>query len=99
MSIFMQHRTYNSENSDWSTVVFDTPTPEPGKNRLGAPIISGGMPIGNGDTASLVFPLVSGVESDSFRLGPGVHIWLSMQTAMASDMSLMPLGIRDWGVS
>ena len=24
---------------------------------------------------------------------PGVHIWLNIQTAMASDMSLMPLGI------
>ena len=39
----MQHRSHNSEDSDWSTVVFDTPTPEPGKNRVGAPIISGGQ--------------------------------------------------------
>ncbi len=30
---------------------------EPGKNDEGAPVISGGLPIGNGDTAALVFPL------------------------------------------
>ena len=69
----IQYQTYNSDDSDWSTVVFDTPTPEPGKNRLGAPIISGGMPIGNGNTAALVFPLVSGIQSESFGLGPGAQ--------------------------
>ena len=51
------------------------------------------MPIGNGDTAALVFPLARGISSGpSFSLGPGVHVWLNMQTAMASDQSLMPLG-------
>ena len=69
----IQYQSYNSDDSDWSTVVFDTPTPEPGKNRLGAPIILGGMPIGNGDTAALVFPLVSGIQSESFELGPGAQ--------------------------
>ena len=79
--------------TDWSTVTFDTPTPEPGTNIGGIPVISGGMPIGNGETAALVFPLDKPLETDSFRLEEGVHVWVSMATAMASDMSLMPIGV------
>ena len=82
-----------SAGVQWDTVTFDTPTVEPGVNIGGLPIISGGMPIGNGETTALVFPLVEPLEQNGFRLDPGVHMWLGMTTAMASDMSLMPLGV------
>lgn len=38
-------------------VVWTTPTAEPATNQEGAPVIAGGMPLGNGDTAALVFPI------------------------------------------
>ena len=38
-----------SAGVQWDTVTFDTPTAEPGVNIGGLPIISGGMPIGNGE--------------------------------------------------
>jgi hypothetical protein len=39
-------------------LVWDTPLLEPNHNRAGKTIIGGGMPIGNGETAALVFPVV-----------------------------------------
>ncbi len=78
----------------WDTVTFDKPTSEPGKNVGGMPIISGGMPIGNGETTALVFPLIDPlVATGGFQLEPGVHLWIGMTTAMASDQSLMPLAV------
>ena len=83
-----------STSTNWDAVVFDTPSVEPGTNAEGKPVISGGMPIGNGETTALVFPLTSPVETSSgFRLEIGVHIWIAMTTAMASDTALMPLGV------
>ena len=80
--------------ADWSVVTFPTPANEPAKNMKGDPIISGGMPIGDGETTALVFPVTAAFNtSDSFGLEPGVHVMLGMMTAMASDMAPMPLGI------
>lgn len=80
--------------ADWRNVVFDSPTAEPGKNRAKQPIISGGMPIGNGETAALVFPVTQAFNATpDFGLREGVHIWVSMATAMASDQSIMSLGV------
>ena len=52
-------------------VVWPTPTPEPGTahRNTNGPVISGGMPIGNGETALLVFPLVP-IAGSNFAL-PG----------------------------
>jgi hypothetical protein len=82
----------------WGNVTFPTPTPEPGVNQGGQQVISGGMPIGNGETTGLVFSLAEPLTVGSgggggFRLDRGVHVWLRMTTAMASDMSLMSLGV------
>lgn len=80
--------------ADWRTVTFDAPTPEPGFNQAKRPVISGGMPIGNGETVALVFPVSQPFRSAPyFNLSEGVHLWLSMATAMALDQSLMPLGV------
>ena len=80
--------------ADWRSVVFDTPTAEPGLNQAKQPIISGGMPIGNGETTALVFPVTKGFAPTSeFELQAGVHVWLGMTTAMASDMAPMSLGV------
>ena len=43
--------------------VWSDATAEPRKNAKGAPIIGGGMPLGNGDLAIAVFPLVNGSSS------------------------------------
>ena len=64
----------------WDRVVFDSPTKEPGLNVANQPIISGGMPLGNGDTTALVFPVV---EGGGFSIGgidvrEGVHVWIGM---------------------
>ena len=79
---------------DWRTVAWHTITEEPQHNMKGKPIISGGMPIGNGETTALVFPVGKAFNtSATFGLGAGVHIRLGMMTAMASDMAPMELGI------
>eukprot|EP01048_Picozoa_sp_COSAG05_P024258 COSAG05_NODE_5622_length_1128_cov_1.343052_1_plen_293_part_10 len=44
--------------ADYSTITWTTPTIEPQHNTKDQAIISGGMPVGNGETALLVFPLV-----------------------------------------
>ena len=80
--------------ADWSTVTFTDPTVEPGINEAGHTVVSGGMPIGNGETTALVFPVVSAFNSTAgFRLNEGVHILVGMTTAMASDMAPMSLGV------
>ena len=42
----------------YTTVTWTTPTVEPQRNKKNQAVISGGMPVGNGETALLVFPLV-----------------------------------------
>ena len=44
--------------ADYTKVTWATPTAEPSKNTKGQPVISGGMPVGNGETAVLAFPIV-----------------------------------------
>eukprot|EP01047_Picozoa_sp_COSAG01_P004788 COSAG01_NODE_159_length_23702_cov_119.507585_23_plen_254_part_00 len=44
--------------ADYTTVTWTTPTVEPQRNKKDQAVISGGMPVGNGETALLVFPLV-----------------------------------------
>ena len=41
----------------YTKVTWTSPTEEPQRNTKGQPIIGGGMPVGNGETALLVFPL------------------------------------------
>ena len=41
-------------------LAWTTPADEPSTNKNGNPVASGGMPIGNGDTTALVFPVVNG---------------------------------------
>ena len=78
----------------WSTVEFFHPNPEPSRNRANQTIIGGGLPIGNGETAALVFPVVEAFSTaPGFELRRGVHLWLGMTTAMASDAATMPLGV------
>jgi hypothetical protein len=80
--------------SSWSTLTFTTPVEEPSENQGSKPIIGGGVPIGNGETTALYFPTVSPFNTSSeFGLSPGVHLYLGMTTAMASDTTLMPLAI------
>ena len=78
----------------WSTVEFFHPNPEPSRNRANQTIIGGGLPIGNGETAALVFPVAEAFSTaPGFELRRGVHLWLGMTTAMASDAATMPLGV------
>ena len=44
--------------ADYRTITWTTPTVEPAHNTKNQAIIGGGMPVGNGETALLVFPLV-----------------------------------------
>ena len=81
------------------TLTWTTPTQEPSRNTAGAPIVGGGMPIGNGKTTALVFPLVPGFvnestfEGSNFTLVPdSVTFVVSSSAAMASDTSLFALG-------
>ena len=79
---------------DWRVITFDTPTQEPALNRAKQKIIGGGMPIGNGETTAIVFPVTRAFStSPGFELREGVHMWLGMTTAMASDMTPFSLGI------
>lgn len=77
-------------------VSWDTATVEPSINIKGMPIIGGGMPVGNGETACLVFPLKNAPfhysKDTDFSLPSGVSFFVSMATAMASDTSLFQLG-------
>ena len=43
------------------SVVWDTPTPEPGLNTKNQPVISGGMPVGNGETVRTIRPALASV--------------------------------------
>ena len=52
------------------SVVWDTPSAEPGFNTKKQPVISGGMPIGNGETAVAVFPIVP--QATAFHPRPPV---------------------------
>ena len=80
--------------AEWRTVTFDTPTAEPSLNIEQQKIIGGGMPIGNGETTATVFPVTRAFStSPDFELHEGVHVWLGMMTAMASDMAPFSLGI------
>eukprot|EP01043_Picozoa_sp_COSAG02_P070913 COSAG02_NODE_12748_length_1500_cov_1.362598_1_plen_411_part_10 len=47
-----------ASTGDYRTITWTAPTVEPQKNTKGQAVISGGMPVGNGETALLVFPLV-----------------------------------------
>ena len=59
----------------WRTVTFDTPTTEPSINQAGQKIIGGGMPIGNGETTAIVFPVTHAFSpSSGFELREGVHV-------------------------
>ena len=69
--------TEDMTGGGWSTVTFDVPTTEPGANVEGIPVISGSMPIGNGETTAIVFPLDNPLETDGFKLEEGVHVWVS----------------------
>lgn len=79
------------------SIEWSSPTAEPAVNRAGQPIIGGGMPIGNGETTALVFPVtdkpVAPPGAGSFAIAPGVSFLVSMATAMASDTSLFQLGL------
>jgi hypothetical protein len=78
----------------WDTVKWTTPTSEPGTNQAKQPVVSGGMPIGNGETTALVFPVSKAFNTSSgFSVPVGVHLLLSMTTAMASDTELFPLAL------
>lgn len=44
--------------ADYTSITWTTPTVEPQLNQKGQAVISGGMPVGNGETALLVFPLI-----------------------------------------
>ena len=83
--------------SSWSTTTWYTPTPEPALANASIgemSHIAGGLPIGNGDTAGILFPVTKAFNTTpSFHLEAGVHLMLSMATAMASDSALMPLGV------
>eukprot|EP00948_MAST-09A_sp_MAST-9A-sp1_P003145 g3145.t1 len=58
------------------------------------PIIGGAMPIGNGEFVANVFSLDKEInQTADFKLSKGIHFWLQMTTAMASDTTLFPLGI------
>ena len=76
-----------------ASLTWTTPTSEPYVVD-GRASISGGMPIGNGETAALLFPVQRPFNTtDTFRVGAGVHLVLTMATAMASDTALMPLAL------
>jgi hypothetical protein len=84
------------------STVWTSPTAEPGTNvhrQTNGPVISGGMPLGNGETTALVFPLAP-VNNSNFSLVPAPFIlqnslsfFVSMTTAMASDTSPFKLGM------
>ena len=78
-------------------ITWTTPSTEPGTNKANQPVISGGMPLGNGETVAAVFPLVHPAQlpaSAGFDLVDGsVSFFVSMSTAMASDTSLFKLGM------
>ena len=80
--------------TNWSTVVFDSPTVEPSKNGNGLDYWRRHAG-GNGKAAALVFPVTKpfSITPGNFELKEGVHFIVSMPEAMASDMSLMPLGV------
>ena len=99
---------YNSASTDMKpcanlTVTWTTPTVEPGQahRNTNGPVISGGMPLGNGETAVLAFPLVPAAGSNfrlpgdvgAFVLQSSISFFVSMTTAMASDTSLFKLGM------
>ena len=64
----------------WRTVTFTSPSVEPGTNEKGLPVVNGGMPIGNGDTTAVVFPVtVPFNTSEDFELSEGVHIMVGMR--------------------
>ena len=50
---------------DYATITWTTPTVEPQENGKGQAVISGGMPVGNGETALLVFPIVPSGNSSA----------------------------------
>ena len=81
-------------------LTWTSPTKEPSRNTAGGTIVGGGMPIGNGQTTALVFPLVPGFVNEStfagsnFTLVPdSVSFIVSSSQAMASDTSLFALGM------
>ena len=100
----------DSSCRDWATeparcthcTVWTSPTAEPGTKvhrQTNGPVISGGMPLGNGETTALVFPLAP-VNGSNFSLVPppfilqnSLSFFVSMTTAMASDTSLFKLGM------
>jgi hypothetical protein len=57
--------------------VWSTPTKEPGvaHRNTNGPVISGGMPLGNGETAVLAFPLVP-INGSNFLLPPDAGSFL-----------------------
>jgi hypothetical protein len=84
----------------YRTITWETPTVEPQRNVKNQPIIGGGMPVGNGETVALVFPLAGATANErldaasGFSLPQGsVSLLVNMATAMASDTSLFGLGM------
>jgi hypothetical protein len=59
--------------ADHTKITWTTPTAEPSKNTKGQPVISGGMPVGNGETACSVFPLVPQAPAPAPGPGPASH--------------------------
>jgi hypothetical protein len=58
---------------DYSKITWTTPTVEPAKNTKGQPVISGGMPLGNGETAVLAFPIVPLAPTPAPGPAPAPH--------------------------
>ena len=87
------HYTF-AYTSSWNKITFSSLWKEPQRNLKGQSIVGGHVPIGNGEFTAKVFPLVDPITiNDTFVLKPGIHIWMDMTTAMASDATLMSLGV------
>ena len=65
-----------------SSVSWNTPTAEPGRNEGGQPTFQGGMPLGNGDLAVLAWPNVTAGSLD---------LYVAKADAFASDTLLFKL--------
>jgi hypothetical protein len=81
------------------TVVWNTATKEPSRNKNNDSIIGSGLPIGNGETVAYVFKLSPSDDrkplpnASYFDLPIGVSFIVDMPEAMASDGSLFSLGM------
>jgi hypothetical protein len=71
--------------ADHTTVTWTTPTVEPQHNTKDQAVISGGMPVGNGETALLVFPLVPPVPVPTCTFEPGVDYSTGLGQSVQAD--------------